>query len=102
MFGGFAIFALIGIRMIDRPSVRQNADLWEAQLARMGAMPTARLLVPSRGTISKLIADVMTYVLIIYLHPAFSASSRPPDFNHSASQDRIRPLLRFLQHVWLP
>jgi uncharacterized membrane protein len=85
MFGGFAIFALIGMRMIDRRKVRQNPDLWEAQVARIGAMPVARLRVPSIGTTLRLLAAVLAYILIVYLHPAFFGVEPFPDFNHPAS-----------------
>tara|TARA_R110002020_G_scaffold5971_16_gene24655 strand:+ start:5260 stop:5928 length:669 start_codon:yes stop_codon:yes gene_type:complete len=67
LFGGFALFALLGMRLIDRRRKREmGADRW-SDLAR--AARAGRSLAPGVGAFARLAAGLVLLAALIWLHP---------------------------------
>ena len=67
LFGGFALFALFGQRLIDRRRKREMGDgRWET-LAR--AARSGRSIAPNAATFARLAAALALLVALIWLHP---------------------------------
>lgn len=65
MFGGFALFALLGMAMIDRRRRREmGPERWRAQIARMRAAPLH--LPPAAGR--RVFAGLAVLVALVALH----------------------------------
>lgn len=63
MFGAFALFALAGVKVIDR---RKRRLLGAGEWARLAAGP--RRLSPTRDGLVRLVAGVALYALLLWLH----------------------------------
>ena len=74
MFGGFGLFALAGMALIDRRKKRQLGDEWEALARRTSLIPFApppgeRLPLDWRGLAVALAVGLLLYVALLHLHP---------------------------------
>jgi uncharacterized membrane protein len=67
LFGGFALFALLGMRLIDRRRRREMGDAQWANLVR--AAKAGRSLTPDVGTIGRLLAALALLAGLVSLHP---------------------------------
>lgn len=74
MFGGFGLFALAGMALIDRRKKRQMGAEWDALARRTSVIP----FVPSpggrfpwdwRGLALALVIGALLYVALLHLHP---------------------------------
>ncbi|MCY0095011.1 NnrU family protein [Hoeflea ulvae] len=67
LFGGFTLFALMGMRLIDR---RRKREMGPAQwLGLLQATKSGRSLMPGAGTIVRLVAALALLAVLISLHP---------------------------------
>ncbi|AKI00685.1 putative membrane protein [Hoeflea sp. IMCC20628] len=67
LFGGFALFALLGMRLIDRRRRREMGP--ETWLNLLQAAKAGRSLVPDASTIVRLLAALALLAALISLHP---------------------------------
>jgi uncharacterized membrane protein len=71
LFGAFAVFSLAGMKILDRRRRRDMGENWYALQTRMqSAKPIAPL--PVKTMLMRGVAGLLTYVLLILLHPAFA------------------------------
>ena len=78
LFGSFAAFALLGMRLIDRRKRRQLGGRWDELVTRMKAAPTAAGFGPATGLALRLGAAALLYVLLLGLHPLLFGVSPLP------------------------
>ena len=74
MFGGFGLFALAGMALIDRRKRRQLGAEWEALVRRTSVIPfvpTSGLRLPweLRGLAVAAVVGALLYVALLHLHP---------------------------------
>lgn len=74
MFGGFGLFALAGMAMIDRRKKRQMGAEWETLARRTSALPFApaagrRLPWDWRGLVAAVALGLLLYMALLHLHP---------------------------------
>ena len=74
MFGGFGLFALAGMALIDRRKRRQLGPEWEALARRTSVVPFApsagpRLPWDWRGLGIAVVAGALLYMALLHLHP---------------------------------
>ena len=74
MFGGFGLFALAGMALIDRRKKRQMGPEWEALARRTSVIPLApppgqRLPWDWRGLALAVVVGAVLYVALLHLHP---------------------------------
>jgi len=77
LFGTFAIFALMGGRLIDRRKRREMGPEWQGILNRVAAAPLLSAS-PSGGTLLRLAASIALYGALLWAHPfLFGVSPLP-------------------------
>ena len=74
MFGGFGLFALAGMALIDRRKKRQLGAEWETLARRTSVIPFApsparRLPWDWRGLAIAVLVGALLYVALLHLHP---------------------------------
>ena len=74
MFGGFGLFALAGMALMDRRKRRQLGSGWEPLAGRTSAVPFLpsrgpRLPWDQRGLGAATIAAALLYAALLHLHP---------------------------------
>ena len=74
MFGGFGLFALAGMALIDRRKRRQLGSEWEQLARRTSVVPLApsaerRLPWDMRGLLLATVLGTLLYVALLHLHP---------------------------------
>lgn len=69
MFGSFAAFALMGLRIVDRRRRREMGDeAWQQTVAQMRAAPISR----PKTTLLRVAGALTAVVVLILLHPWFA------------------------------
>ena len=68
LFGGFAAFALLGMKGIDARRRREQGPAWEMRRAALAAAPWVGAW-PLRGTALRLAAALAAYTILLALHP---------------------------------
>lgn len=77
LFGTFAIFALMGGRLIDRRKHREMGPEWQRMLDRVADAPLLAAS-PSVGTLMRVAAGIALYVALLWAHPfLFGVSPLP-------------------------
>ncbi|WP_035898055.1 NnrU family protein [Labrenzia sp. DG1229] len=71
LFGAFAIFSLLGMKLIDRRRKREIGEDWSRQLNASKAAHLTQLSNPG-GTLSRLLVGLFAYVGLAHLHPYFA------------------------------
>jgi uncharacterized membrane protein len=77
LFGTFAVFALLGGRLIDRRKRREMGPEWQGMLDRVAATPLLSVS-PSGDTLLRLAASIALYGALLWAHPfLFGVSPLP-------------------------
>ncbi|CTQ63354.1 NnrU family protein [Roseibium album] len=71
LFGAFAIFSLLGMKLIDRRRKREMGEDWSRQLNAARAAHLTQLSNPG-GTLIRLLVGLFAYVGLAHLHPYFA------------------------------
>jgi uncharacterized membrane protein len=74
MFGGFGLFALAGMKLIDRRKRRQMGEDWERLARRTSVLPFApaadrRLRWDVRSIAAGILLGVLLYAALMHVHP---------------------------------
>lgn len=69
LFGLFAAFAVLGMRMIDRRRRRTMGPAWLSLREATRSRPLSDALLPLRGTLIRAGAGVLLYLGLLILHP---------------------------------
>lgn len=68
LFGTFALFAVLGARLIDRRRQREMGEAWEALHSAVATTPLWPSF-PRGDAVLRLVAGLVLYVALIWLHP---------------------------------
>lgn len=77
LFGTFAAFALFGGRLIDRRKRREMGAEWQRLQATVKCAPLLSLRI-SKGTLARLMAGIVIYTELLWMHPILFGVSPLP------------------------
>lgn len=78
LFGTFALFALLGGRLVDRRRKRALGPRWSEMLERTKMRPLSSALDRGPVAVFRLICGVLLYLILLMLHPAVIGVSPIP------------------------
>jgi len=77
LFGTFAVFAVLGGRLIDRRKRREMGTEWQRLRGAVAGVPRVSMAL-SGSTLVRLLAGIVLYATLIWLHPVLFGVSPLP------------------------
>ena len=71
LFGAFAVFSLLGMKLIDRRRKREMGTEWSRLLGEVSRAPVGQISNP-KSILIRLSAGLFVYALLVHLHPYFA------------------------------